>query len=196
MNFLYSRKLEENEMSWIAKAENLLNKIDQSAANVLQQREEILADNPAVIAQQIPKIPSSRNVMILSKVTPKKVTKNDEWETKSETNLSRRSSISSKHETVIDKSEDQKSAQLKESSSNASLNSFSVEKELSDTKILASELRSENNELKGELESLMEQVKVNGNAVKLQELENLCAVLMEEKKELTSMQVLEIFSFN
>lgn len=178
-------------MSWITKAENLLNKIDQSAANVLQQKEDAAAVPiiSNISQQQAPKS-SAKNILVL-KATPKKATiKNDaddRWESMSETNVSRRSSLSSKHETVIDKGEDQKSAQLKESSSNASLNSFSVEKELAATKILASELRSENNELKGELESLMEQVKINGSTSKLQELENLCATLNEEKNNLTAM---------
>ena len=176
-------------MSWIAKAENLLNKIDQSAAIVLQHKEEII---PTIIVsnqhQTLPKIPSNKNIMVLSKVTPKKASKNDldeKWETMSENNMSRRSSLSSKHETVIDKSEDQKSSQLM-SSSNASLNSFSVEKELAASKIIASELRSENNELKGELELLMEQFKSSGNSTKLQELENFCSTLTEEKENLTS----------
>lgn len=178
-------------MSWIAKAENLLNKIDQSAANVLQQKEEIISS--VVVNNQhqtLPKIPPNKNIMVLSKVTPKKVSKNDldeKWETMSENNMSRRSSLSSKHETVIDKSEDQKCSQLITSSSNASLNSFSVEKELAASKILASELRSENNELKGELELLMEQLKSSGNSTKLQELENLCSSLTEEKENLTAM---------
>lgn len=180
-------------MSWIAKAENLLNKIDQSAAVVLQSKDESpVAPVPTVVVQanqNLPKVASSKNILILTKATPKKAVKSeldDRWETMSET-MSRRSSFSSKHETVIDKNEDQKSVHLRESSSNASLNSFSVEKELAATKILASELRSENNELKGELEALMKQVKASGNSMKLQELENLCAILMEEKKEMTMM---------
>lgn len=176
-------------MSWITKAENLLNKIDQSAAIVLQQKDEQPAPTiPTVIVQQsMPKVASSKNILVLSKPTPKKVSKNDlddRWETMSETTMSRRSSVSSRKEgTVIDKDEDQKSLILKESSSNASLNSFSVEKELAAAKILASELRSENNDLKSELESLMEQMKMNGSSMKTQELEDLCAMLTEEKKE-------------
>lgn len=180
-------------MSWIAKAENLLNKIDKGAATVLQEMKEEPSSLPVVqpvVVQSLPKTPSSKNVMILSKSTPKKASKNESderWETMSENTQSRRSSISSRHDTVIDKSEDQKSVHLRESSSNASLNSFSVEKELAATKILASELRSENVELKVELESIMEQVKVNGDTMKIQELENFCAILVEEKKELTVM---------
>lgn len=182
-------------MSWIAKAENLLNKIDQSAAVVLQQKDEVPSSNPVaptfVEQKSLPRNSSAKNIMTLSKSTPKKATKNDldeRWESMSET-MSRRSSVSSKHDqsTVIDQSE--KSVQLKGSSSNASLNSFSVEKELSATKILASELRSENNELKFELDGLMEQVKANGNSTKVQELENVCAILTEEKRELTKMWV-------
>lgn len=164
----------------------MLNKIDQSAAVVLQQKEETQAAVPAVTPTTLPKTSLSKNVLILSKTTPKKASNkadvDDKWETMSETNESRKSSVSSRHDTVID----QKSIQLRESSSNVSLNSFSVEKELAATKILASELRSENHELKGELESLMEQVKANGNSMKIQELEELCSTLMEEKKELTA----------
>lgn len=182
-------------MSWISKAESLLNKIDQSAATVLAKDEVQAPLIPTIIANpSLPKTPSSKNVMILSKQTPKKATRSeldDRWEAMSET-MSRRSSVSSKHDTVIDK-DDQKSVQLRESSSNASLNSFSVEKELAATKILASELRSENNELKGELDSLMEQVKANGNAMKIQELESLCSILMEEKKDIIMMLVFSSF---
>lgn len=177
-------------MSWIAKAENLLNKIDQGAAIVLQQKDEAPLTPLTTVIQQtssLPKVPSSKNILVLSKVTPNKAPKNEQdekWETMSETAVSRRSSISSRHETVIDKSENQK---MIESTSTASLNSFSVEKELTAAKIAASELRSENIELKGELESLMEQVKMNGDSMKIQELEELCSMLTEEKKELTVM---------
>lgn len=180
-------------MSWISKAENLLNKIDKSAAEVLQAS-EVPVPAPVIVqiqsSPQIPKVPSSKNVLILSKSTPKKPAKNeldDRWETMSEKTASRRSSISSRHDTVIDKNEDQKSEHMKESASSASLNSFSVEKELAATKILVSELRSENNELKSELESLMEQTKANGDPEKVLELESICVALTEEKRELTVM---------
>lgn len=173
-------------MSWISKAENLLNKIDQSAAVVLQQKDENGGSNvQSTPPASFPKISSekqkssSNNILVLSK--PKKATKvehDDRWETMSE--RSRRSSVSSKHDTVIDQSEKSTNV-LKESSSSASLNSFSVEKELTASRLLASELRSENNDLKNELE----QVKNNGNSMKIQELENLCAILDEEKQRLT-----------
>lgn len=176
-------------MSWITKAENLLNKIDQSAAVVLQQSADekplVSAPSSVSVQQSLPRSQSAKNVMILSKATPKRATKNEldeRWETMSET-MSRRSSVSSKHDTVIDQSE--KSVNLKDS--NTSLNSFSVEKELAAAKILASELRSENIELKSELDAMMEQAKTNGNSMKVQELENLCAILTEEKRELTNM---------
>lgn len=180
-------------MSWIAKAENLLNKIDKSAGNVLQQKVDAQTLLPEIILPtvQVLKLQPTKSGMILTKTapTPKKASKNDledRWETISEKTSSRRSSVSSKHDTVIDKTEEL-SLHLQESSSTASLNSFSVEKELSASNILASKLRSENIELKGELEALLEQVKVNGNAMKIQELETLCSVLMEEKKELSTM---------
>lgn len=171
-------------MSWISKAESLLNKIDASAATVLQQQGK---DETQIL---IPNQTRSKGMMSL-KSTPNRVNRieiEDKLDSRSET-TSRRSSISSKHDTVIDKSDDHKSSTgMVESSSNTSLNmNFSAEKELAATKILVSELRSENHELKSELESLMEQVKSNGNAMKIQELEDLCATLMEEKKSLNEM---------
>jgi hypothetical protein len=174
-------------MSWISKAESLLNKIDASAANVLQQQAK---DETTILIPNQPKSTLSSKGMSL-KLTPTRVMKSgseDRFDMRLET-ASRRSSISSKHDTIIDKSEDHKSSTgMVESSSNASLNiSFSVEKELAATKILVSELRSENHELKSELESLMEQIKANGNAMKIQELEELNATLIDEKKSLNEM---------
>lgn len=193
-------------MSWLTKAENLLNKIDQSAEHLLkvkdanksdftdghfdQSAEHILnkpSSQAVEISESLPKPPIvSKNIMVLSKKKASKVDLNDKWgdESHSET-TSRRSSISSRHDTIIDKGEDHKTSQLKESLSNASLNSFSVEKELVAMKILASELRSENNELKSELEAAIEQAKLNGNLNKTEEVENLCSTLQEEKEELT-----------
>jgi hypothetical protein len=177
-------------MSWITKAENLLNKIDQSAAVVLQQKDEVPGSTPVpavASTQSIPRTSSAKNVLILSK-TPKKAAKiehDDRWETVSE--KSHRSSVSSRHDTVVEQSEKSANLNLKESSSTASLNSFSVEKELSAAKILVSELRSENLDLKSELDSLMEQLKSDGNSTRIQELENLCAILTEEKQKLTDM---------
>lgn len=176
-------------MSWIAesitKAESLLNKIDQSAAVVLKPVEQESATATVIeIQPNIPKVPSSKNILNL-KATPKKVTvKNDfddRWESMSSENVETMSRQSS--ETVIS----QKPAQIPKSSSNASLNSFSVEKELAASKILASELRSENHDLKSELETIMEQMKENGNSDKVQELQNFCAILQEEKNELIKM---------
>lgn len=179
-------------MSWISKAENLLNKIDQSAANVLQQQKDdstilLLPSKPQQSSRPPPKVSSAANLRFHEN--------EDKWESKSW--KSEMSSISSKHETVIDSQlDDTKSAAgdatgpliLKASSSNASLNmSFSVEKELAATKMIAAELRSENQELKSEVESLMDQMKVNGDAMKLQELEELCETLMHEKKSMNKM---------
>lgn len=178
-------------MSWISKAENLLNKFDQSAANVLQQQKDD-ANGPLLppkSSRPPPKVSSALNLRFHEN--------DDRWESKS--SKSEMSSISSKHETVIDSQFDEPKSSsnvvdgtgpliLKTSSSNASLNmSFSVEKELTAAKILAAELRSENQELKGEVESLMDQMKVNGDAMKIQELEELCESLMSEKKSLNNM---------
>lgn len=172
-------------MSWISKAESLLNKIDQSAAIVLHQKPDDASAQQSTIINipsSLPRVMSSKNIMILNK-TPKKATKSDaEWESKSD---SRRSSVSSRHETVIDK-EDSKSMisqnhNIKKSSSNVSLNSFSVEKELAATKILLSELRSENIELKTELDSMMEN---NNSNSQVNELQKLIATITEEKEKL------------
>jgi len=167
-------------MSWITKAEKLLNSIDQSAASVLQQKPD---ESPLIapqinIQQSIPRV-ASTNRMILK--TPKKTLKtelDEKWESTSES-LSRRSSFSSKHaETVIDKSE----PALPLTSSNASLNSFSVERELATAKIMMSELRSENEELKQELESLNQAASSQAKVTEFEE--QLCASLLQEKDEL------------
>ncbi|CAO1394160.1 unnamed protein product [Diamesa hyperborea] len=210
-------------MSWLNKAEGFLNKLDQSAANVLQQKSE--ENYPITVKHQeinetrittttIPKIASSKNVMILKTSTPKKPAKNGsehdfsmDRQTNGSDTASRRSSVSSKLDisTVIDKSEDQKSTtsqsqpfqRLVTSSSNASLNSFSVEKELSATKIVLSELRSERDELKLELEAVMDQLKNNNNQMKLNELEDLCTNMMEEKENMVKIsQSLELSNVN
>ena len=210
-------------MSWLNKAEGFLNKLDQSAANVLQQKSE--ENYPINVKHQeinetrittttIPKIPSSKNVMILKTSTPKKPVKNGseqdfsmDRQTNGSDTASRRSSVSSKLDisTVIDKSEDQKSTtsqsqpfqRLVTSSSNVSLNSFSVEKELSATKIVLSELRSERDELKLELEAVMDQLKNNNNQMKLNELEDLCTNMMEEKENMVKIsQSLELSNVN
>lgn len=182
-------------MSWISKAENLLNQIDKSAANVLQQQTK---DDSVPLLMTTK---SGSKVNQSSRVNPPKVPvassfrieNEDKWDSKS-WKSDEKSSISSRHETVIDNQwEDQKSfieegAAMKTSSSNASLNiSFSAEKELAATKILAAELRSENHELKNEMESLIDQIKVNGNAMKIKELEDLCDKLMNEKKSVTQL---------
>lgn len=175
-------------MSWISKAENLLNKIDQSAANVLQQKDESAAGSmPAKSSTKL--ILSSSRPQKVSSTSSFRIENEDKWESKSDM-----SSISSKHETVIDnQSEDRRLTAgdgpliLKSSSSNASLINFSVEKELAASKILLAELRSENQELKGEVENLLHQMKTNGDAMKIQELDELCESLMSEKKSLNDM---------
>lgn len=155
-------------MSWIAKAENLLNKIDQSAAVVLQQKDE----TQPLVAEEIIQPRNHKNIMVLStqKRSPNSDS-NDRWDVMSE-----QSSTSSKNYTVIDKTEN--------GQSDTSLNSFSIEKELASTKVLASELKSENHELKCELAAIMEEAKVSGNSLKIQELERLCSTLQEEKEKL------------
>lgn len=182
-------------MSWISKAENLLNKIDQSANGLLQQQAKD-DSAPLLMTKSGSKVnQSSRAALKVSSAASLSFVENeDRWDSKSW--KSEKSSISSKHETVIDNQwENQKSFvndgnAMPKTSSNASLNiNFSAEKELAATKILAAELRSENQELKHEMESLIDQMKVNGNQMKMQELEELCESLIEEKKSVTEMWV-------
>lgn len=174
-------------MSWITKAENLLNNLDKKASNVLQQtqlKSEEAGDSGTTLTfRQSPSLPRnasiSKNILILSKSTPKKESlEQQEWDSMSERSIS---SI----KTQIEHNDNDQYIMIKERV--PSVENFSVEKELASTKILLSEMRSENNELRMEIETLHEQLKSNNNAMKIRELEEVSAVLVDEKRDLMLM---------
>lgn len=167
-------------MSWITKAESLLNNLDKKANSVLQQAQK---SDEAIPQQQqtLPRTSSvTKNVLILSKSTPKKASsikldQQQDWDSVSETSV----------KTQVEINDNDQFLQIKDRS--PSVESFSVEKELTTTKILLSEIRSENNELKMEMEALNEQIKSDNNAMKMKELEDMYALLTDEKKDIIMM---------
>lgn len=176
-------------MSWISKAESLLNNLDKKAGSVLQQTqqkaEEISDHGAARQSPSLPRNPSfSRNMLILSKSTPKKASslklEQQEWDSMSERSVS---SI----KTQIEQNESDNGQILEIKELSPSTETFSVEKELTSAKILLSEVRSENNELKMEIETLHEQLKSNSSAMKIRELEEVSAMLVDEKRDLMLM---------
>lgn len=206
-------------MSWLVKAESILNKLDQSAANVLKNADQdllipIKSEDAQTGGGGIRKIPSKNNILVLKNSTPKKKKSvidpeekildilNNECETKSQKSQrfsdrqSDASSVISRHDTVVvvDKADDQgsvtsqnQSKSMLMSSSTTSLQNFSAEKELAATKMVLSELKAERDELKAELEILMEQSKNNNSQMKISELEDLCNQMIEEKENLVKM---------
>lgn len=196
-------------MSWFqdlaGKAENILNKIDQNAATVLQVpkaegddvdglQEVTCESSNNVKSAVIPRVPSKGYLSLSRPSTPKKNTVvnldekinlllNDGSSSKSETQKksdlsSRRSSLnSSKDNTVIEKDIQDPNTLFKPN--------ISVEKELEATKIVLSEIKLERDDLKNELESLMEQQNNNKNRNRIVELEELCNLLVEEKNILS-----------
>lgn len=207
-------------MSWFqdlaGKAENILNKIDQNAATVLQVpktegddvdglQEVTCESSNNVKSAAIPRVPSKGYLSLSRPSTPKKNTVvnlddkinlllNDGSSSKSETQKksdlsSRRSSLnSSKDNTVIEKDIQDPNTLFKPN--------ISVEKELEATKIVLSEIKLERDDLKNELESLIEQQNNNKNRNRIVELEELCNLLVEEKNILSQKLVPIFFQIN
>lgn len=165
-------------MSWITNVENLLNNIDQKAASVLQQQQLPKRNSDENLQQQIPKRDSSkdlstRNSMIL-KVNKKKSDK-DDYDSFSE------KSTSSRH-TILENFDDSRvEAPVEE------INLISSANQITEAKIIISELKLENNELKMEVELLQEQMKTSNNAMKISELENTLAIYVDEKRDMILM---------
>jgi chromosome segregation ATPase len=170
-------------MSWISKAESLLNNLDKKAGSVLQAQQkvdeqeapEILVENKSSL------LPASKNILVLkssaaiSKKTSSSSTKLDDWDSVSE------KSIASSVRTQIDQNEKDHNDR------GSAAEVFSVEKEIASTKILLSEARSENVELKMEVESLQDQLKNNSNSAQLNDLQDMINVLVDEKRDLAMM---------
>lgn len=174
-------------MSWISKAESLLNNLDKKAGSVLQQAQKTdEAPEAEIIKFSEPKNNSStpKNILVLSKSAAKKTSssanKLDDWDSVSEKSIS---SV----KTQIENASENDQFFIKDHDRAPSMEVFSVEKELATTKILLSEIRSENIELKMEVESLQEQLKNNSDSMKLKDFQETMAVLAEEKRDLAMM---------
>uniref|UniRef100_A0AAG5CZ40 Golgin-84 n=1 Tax=Anopheles atroparvus TaxID=41427 RepID=A0AAG5CZ40_ANOAO len=203
-------------MSWFqdlaGRAENILTKIDQNAATVLQTRPdsddvdtpllEVSVANETTAPQHPVKPRTAAKGSMLSVKSPKKMIRsasNSPYERSNDADIetlssksekqnfsetsSRRSSLNSKKDgTVIDMS------MVMPSTSNlANLDpGFSIEKELAATKIVLAEVKAERDELKSELDNAMSQLSNGETEAKLLELEAHCQSLSEEKNDLAS----------
>jgi chromosome segregation ATPase len=162
-------------MSWISKAENLLNNLDKKAGSVLQHAPKS-EEAPEVEVETNPPTknnPTPKNILVLSKSTVKKTSSStnrlDDWDSMSEKSVA---SV----KTQIENDHHDRVPSITEV--------FSVEKELATTKILLSEIRSENVELKMEVETLQEQLKNNSDSIKLKDFQETLALLADEKRDL------------
>lgn len=179
-------------MSWITKAESLLNNLDKKAGSVLQQAQKSdevsnLIEPPQQILSSNSSFNRNANALILSKsATPKKTSScklEQDWDSVSENSVKTQVELHD-NDSFLQIKDRTPSMEIKE---NSSWESFSVEKELASTKILLSEVRSENIELKMEMEALHEQIKSDNNAMKMKDLEDLCALLTDEKRDFIMM---------
>ncbi|XP_058129143.1 golgin-84 [Anopheles ziemanni] len=202
-------------MSWFqdlaGRAENILTKIDQNAATVLQTRpdsddvdtpllEVSVASETTAPKPAKPRIVSTGSILSV---------KNSKGMTRSASNSSYERNIDENIETLSSKSEKQNFSDT--SSRRSSLNSkkdgtvidmsavmsnnatvpaldpgYSVEKELAAMKIILAEVKSERDELKSELDNAMSLLS-NGEAeAKLLDLEALCQSLADEKNDLAT----------
>lgn len=198
-------------MSWISdlagRAENILNKLDQNAANVLQQpnrpestkseTEEPRID--PISTETIRRNLSSNSLSLSRSLTPKRSARNDlnvpmkiengEGSVKSDklsgggSNISsRRSSIGSRTDgTVIE----QEMTSSTHSNSKTSNQDLSLERELAAMKIILAEVTAERNELQGDLDVLQAQIKQSGAENRIRELEQLVDALAVERDEVT-----------
>lgn len=198
-------------MSWISdlagRAENILNKLDQNAANVLQQpnrpestkseTEEPRID--PISTETIRRNLSSNSLSLSRSLTPKRSARNElnvpmkiengEGSVKSDklsgggSNISsRRSSIGSRTDgTVIE----QEMTSSTHSNSKTSNQDLSLERELAAMKIILAEVTAERNELQGDLDVLQAQIKQSGAENRIRELEQLVDALAVERDEVT-----------
>lgn len=192
-------------MSWFTdiagKAENLLNKIDQNAASVLKQTNGQIDDDSdaSFLLEDNEHSQQSTPIEISMKSNQKSlsITKTPERnkellsvngstsqaKTGSNSN-SRRSSISSKsskaggtviEKTIItDKHESSQPQEMRDQNTN-------LENELAAAKIVLNEIKSERDELKLEVESLVEQIKNENSQSIIKELQETCNKLAQER---------------
>lgn len=201
-------------MSWISdlagRAENILNKLDQNAANVLQQpnrpestksetEEPNINSIDPISTETIRRNLSSNSLSLSRSLTPKRSARNElnvpmkiengEGSVKSDklsgggSNISsRRSSIGSRTDgTVIE----QEMTSSTHSNSKTSNQDLSLERELAAMKIILAEVTAERNELQGDLDALQAQIKQSGAENRIRELEQLVDALAVERDEVT-----------
>ncbi|XP_053658679.1 golgin-84 [Anopheles marshallii] len=200
-------------MSWFqdlaGKAENILTKIDQNAATVLQTQPgsgdvegvpllEVSVMTNEVASQQVSKTRLVPKSSLVNKKLPKGMIrsgsnasyeKNQEPEAETQSlksekqnisgSSSRRSSLNSKKEGTVI---DMSELVAKKLTYTEREQNYSIERELAAIKIVLAEIKAERDELKSELDTALSQQLINGETEsKLLELEVLCQNLTEEK---------------
>ncbi|XP_053681188.1 golgin-84 [Anopheles nili] len=204
-------------MSWFqdlaGRAENILTKIDQNAATVLQTRPEsgdvedvsllevsVTNEASSLIPTKSRHIPKASALNIKSSRGMVRSASNSSYEKNNEVEIetqssksekqnfsatsSRRSSLNSKKDgTVIDMRGVEQTLSNPESH-DLPTGFVSIEKELEATKIILAEIKSERDELKSELDNTISQLSDNDTERKLIEVGELCQKLSEEKNNL------------
>uniref|UniRef100_A0A182JYJ3 Uncharacterized protein n=1 Tax=Anopheles christyi TaxID=43041 RepID=A0A182JYJ3_9DIPT len=204
-------------MSWFqdlaGKAENILTKIDQNAATVLQTRpgsddvegtpliEVSVMTNDVPFNQSAPKPRVVQKSTLLNKKSPRGMvrsassasnekTHDTEVETQSSKSEKQNASETSSRRSSLNSKKEgtvidmSEMADLSSSYSERETN-YSIEKELAAIKIVLAEIKAERDELKSELDNTLSQQLTNGETEsKLLELEVLCQNLSEEKMNL------------
>lgn len=183
-------------MSWLTdlagKAENILNKIDQNAATVLQQSvstkpssypNDVLIDIKNEISTPIKRNSSSKKLLLRadpSDVVDDKDSENTTDDRRSLNSMSRRSSSSRAADegTVIEVPQMSVSSSLLSSMKGT----VGFEQELAAMKIVLSEVKSERDDLKAELESVLTQLKQMNKQSLIDELNAKCEQLDAEKE--------------
>uniref|UniRef100_A0A182XVJ2 Uncharacterized protein n=1 Tax=Anopheles stephensi TaxID=30069 RepID=A0A182XVJ2_ANOST len=204
-------------MSWFqnlaGKAENILTKIDQNAATVLQTRPTsgdvegapLLEVSVMTNEAPSPNVPKPRMVVskssLLSKKMPKGMVrsasnasyeKSQEQEAETQSVKSEKQNISgssSRRSSLTSKKDgtviDMSELVTNHSSHDVREPNYSIEKEMAALKIVLAEIKAERDELKGELDAALSQQLSNGETEsKLLELEVLCQNLSTEKNSL------------
>uniref|UniRef100_A0A182NSE7 Uncharacterized protein n=1 Tax=Anopheles dirus TaxID=7168 RepID=A0A182NSE7_9DIPT len=203
-------------MSWFqdlaGRAENILTKIDQNAATVLQHRPEsgdvegapllevsVMANEVSTQSATKPK-PTPKSSLLVKK-SPRGMVrsasnpsyeKSQELEAETQSSKSEKqnfSETSSRRSSLTSKKDGTVIDMNEVVANNAMYDSrelnYSIEKELAATKIILAEIKAERDELKSELDNTLSQQLSNGETERrLLELESLCENLSEEKNNL------------
>ncbi|XP_050100551.1 golgin-84 [Anopheles aquasalis] len=216
-------------MSWLqdlaGRAENILTKIDQNAATVLQTRPD--SDDVDGGSTPLMEVSISKSESIPQNTPkPRNITKTTHLVVRSPKRMGKSASSSSFDRSIVNeqdvedtlssKSERQNFSETSSRRSSISSKkegtvidmstiatpnpaghefSYSIEKELAATKIILAEVKSERDELKTELDNALSQLSNGETEAKLLQLETLCESLAEEKNDL-SVKLLNIEEAN